>query len=165
MPYSDETHVAEPSPMDAPQEAPAPRIPLIQERIVLEGVQLNLSGRVATAVVRLREGGRRVSSRSVGRNVEQRRLHLLGDAAARALTELLPIGFGVVLSDIQSVSTEAGEAVIAAVTLLAPDGEEVLMGVARTEAGVAEASARAVLSAVNRRLAHVFADAPLISMN
>ena len=138
---------------------------MVQERIVLEGVQMNLSGQVATAVVRLRERGRRVSSRSVGRNVERRRLHLLGDAAARALTELLPLGYGAVLSDIQTVSTEVGEAVVTAVTLLAPDGEQLLMGVARMDTGIAEAAARAVLDAVNRRLSFVFADAPLISVN
>ena len=138
---------------------------MVQERIVLEGVQMNLSGQVATAVVRLRERGRRVSSRSVGRNVERQRLHLLGDAAARALTELLPLGYGAVLSDIQTVSTEVGEAVVSAVTLLAPDGEQLLMGVARMDTGIAEAAARAVLDAVNRRLSFVFADAPLISVN
>ena len=138
---------------------------MVQERIVLEGVQMNLSGQVATAVVRLRERGRRVSSRSVGRNVERRRLHLLGDAAARALRELLPLGYGAVLSDIQTVSTEVGEAVVTAVTLLAPDGEQLLMGVARMDTGIAEAAARAVLDAVNRRLSFVFADAPLISVN
>jgi hypothetical protein len=70
-----------------------------------------------------------------------------------------------VLADIQPITTEVGEAVVAAVTLLAPDGDQVLMGVARTESGMAEAAVRAVLNAVNRRLAFVFADAPLISMN
>lgn len=165
MPYDDEIHVADSSRIEMHSESRGERSPLIHERIVLEAVQMNLSGHVATAVVRLREQGRRASSRSVGKNVEARRLHLLGDAAARALTELLPLGFGVVLADIQPVTTEVGEAVVVAVTLLAPDGEQVLMGVARTEGGMAEAAVRAVLNAVNRRLAYVFADAPLISMN
>ena len=165
MPHDDDTHTAQPSQIEMGEEVRSERSPLIQERIVLEAVQMNLSGQVATAVVRLRERGRRVSSRSVGRNVEPRRLHLLGDAAARALTELLPLGYGAVLTDIQPIATEVGEAVVAAVTLLAPDGELVLMGVARSETGIAEAAVRAVLNAVNRRLSFVFADAPLISMN
>lgn len=165
MPQHDDMPAPQPASTEEHEEAPIGREAVIQERIVLEAVQMNLSGHVATAVVRLRERGRRVSSRSVGRNVEQRRLHLLGDAAARALTELLPLGYGAVLSDIQAVSTEVGDAIVAAVTILAPDGEQVLIGVARTEMGVAEAAVRAVLDAVNRRLAFVFADAPLISMN
>ena len=161
----DETHGAQPAQMEVREEMRGEPSPLIQERIVLEAVQMNLSGQVATAVVRLRERGRRVSSRSVGRNVEPKRLHLLGDAAVRALTELLPIGYGAVLADIQPIATEVGEAVVAAVTLLAPDGEQVLMGVARTETGMAEAAVRAVLNAVNRRLAFVSAEAPLITVN
>jgi hypothetical protein len=165
MSYDDQTHVADPSQIEMHQEVHGERSPLIRERIVLEAVQMNLSGQVATAVVRLREQARRVSSRSVGRNVEARRLHLLGDAATRALTELLPLGYGAVLADIHPITTEVGEAVVVAVTLLAPDGEQVLMGVARTDSGMAEAAVRAVLNAVNRRLAYVFADAPLISMN
>jgi len=165
MSYDDQTHVADPSQIEMHQEVHGERSPLIRERIVLEAVQMNLSGQVATAVVRLREQARRVSSRSVGRNVEARRLHLLGDAATRALTELLPLGYGAVLADIHPITTEVGEAVVVAVTLLAPDGEQVLMGVARTDSGMAEAAVRAVLNAVNRRLAFVFADAPLISMN
>ena len=165
MVHDDDTHAAQPSQIEMGEEVRSERAALIQERIVLEAVQMNLSGQVATAVVRLRERGRRVSSRSVGRNVEPRRLHLLGDAAARALTELLPLGYGAVLTDIQPIATEVGEAVVAAVTLLAPDGELVLMGVARSETGMAEAAVRAVLNAVNRRLSFVFADAPLISMN
>jgi hypothetical protein len=165
MPQGDETHAAPRSETATDQEVRAERAPLIRERIVLEAVQMSLSGQVATALVRLQERGRRASSRSVGRNVEARRLHLLGDAAARALTELLPLGYGIVLADIQPITTEVGEAVVAAVTLLAPDGELVLMGVARTESGMAEAAVRAVLNAVNRRLAFVFADSPMLSMN
>jgi hypothetical protein len=164
MPH-DDTPIAQPTEMEVGGEMRGEPAPLMQERVVLEAVQMNLSGQVATAVVRLRERGRRVSSRSVGRNAEPRRLHLLGDAAARALTELFPLGYGVVLADIQAINTEVGEAVVAAVTLLAPDGEIVLMGVARSEAGTAEAAVRAVLNAVNRRLAFVFADAPRVSMN
>ena len=53
MPHGDDTHVAH-SPQIEMEEARSERGPLIQERIVLESVQMNLSGQVATAVVRLR---------------------------------------------------------------------------------------------------------------
>jgi hypothetical protein len=151
--------------METAREVRGERYPLIQERIVLETVQMNLSGQVATAAVRLREAERRVSSRVVDRNVEARRPRLLGEAATRALTELLPLGYGLILSDIHAITTEVGDALVAAVTLLTPEGEQVLMGVARNETGMAEAAVRAVLNAVNRRLSFVFADTPLISMN
>jgi len=166
MPYDvDEIHTTHPSHMEASQDSSADRVPLIEDRIVLEAVQMNLSGQVATAVVRLRERGRRVSSRAVGRNVEARRLALLGEAAARALTELMPVGYGAILTDIQAVATEAGEAVVAALTLLLPEKEEVLMGIARSDTGMAEAAVRAILNAVNRRLSFVFVERPLTSMN
>jgi hypothetical protein len=147
------------------EEVRGERHPLIQGRVVLETVQMNLSGQVATAAVRLREADRRVSGRVVDRNVEAQRPRLLGEAAARALTELMPLGYGLILSDIQSIATAAGDAMVAAVTLLTPEGEQVLMGVARMETGMAEAAVRAVLNAVNRRLSFVFADTTLISMN
>jgi hypothetical protein len=149
-------------------EAQSPRherIALIQERIVLESVEMNISGQVATAMVRLREHGRAVSGRAVGRNLEPQRLALLGDAAARALTELLPLGYGVLVADVQPVATEAGEAVVAAVTLLTPEDEATLLGVARADDGVAQAAVRAVLDAVNRRLGFVFADAQMLHAN
>jgi hypothetical protein len=141
------------------------RMALIQERIVLESVGMNISGQVATAMVRLRERGRAVSGRAVGRNVEPQRLALLGDAAARALTELLPLGYGVLVAGVQPVGTEAGEAVVAAVTLLTPEGEATLLGVARAEGGVAEGAVRALLDAVNRRLGFLFADAQTMHAN
>jgi hypothetical protein len=149
---------------EAAEEVGGERHPLIQGRIVLETVQMNLAGQVATAAVRLREAERRVSGRVVDRNVEARRPRLLGEAAARALTELLPLGYGLIVSDIQAITTEAGDAMVAAVTLLTPEGEQVLMGVARMETGMAEAAVRAVLNAVNRRLSFVFADTTF-SMN
>ena len=161
----DDLHGAEAPQVEVGGDVREQRAPLIRERIVLETVQMNLCGQVATAVVRLREGTRRVSSRSVDRNVEAKRPYLLGEAAARALTELLPLGYGVILADIHPISTEVGDAVVAAITLLTPDGEQALMGVARTETGMAEAAVRAVLNAVNRRLSFAFADTPMISMN
>jgi len=163
--YDDDPHGTQTQQMEAGEITEGDRLPLIRDRIVLETVQMNLSGHVATAVVRLRAGGRRVSSRSVDRNAEANRLRLLGDAAARALTELLPVGYGALLADIRPVTTEVGEAVLAALTLLTPEGEQVLMGVARTEDGGAEAAVRSVLNAVNRRLSFIFATRPLISMN
>jgi len=163
MPYEQQTHAV--STTIEMEESRQERIALVQERIVLESVGLNISGQVATATVRLRERGRVVSGRAVGRNVEPQRLSLLGDAAARALTELLPLGYGVLLSGIRPVTIEVGDAVIAAATLLTPGGEVTLMGVAPADGGVTEAAVRAVLDAVNRRLAYLFADTPLLNAN
>lgn len=165
MPDDADLHGAQMPRTTPAQGAAGERLTLIRERILVESVQMTLSGQVATAVVRLRERDRHVASRTVGRNLEPQRLGLVGDAAARALTELLPIGYGILLTDIRSVGTEVGEVVVAAVTLLTPEAEQVLMGVAGAKAGMAEAAVRAILGAVNRRLSFVFTDAPLITMN
>jgi hypothetical protein len=163
MPYEQETHAGPAT--TAMEGLRHEQVALVQERIVLESVGLNISGQVATAMVRLRERGRTVAGRAVGRNVEPQRLGLLGDAATRVLTELLPLGYGVLVADVRAVATEAGEAVVAAVTLLTPEGEATLLGVARAEGGVAEGTVRAVLDAVNRRLGFVFADTPGMHAN
>ncbi len=124
-------------------------------RVVLKALRLDLSGLVATAIVELRHGERHTLARSVGRNVEDRRLFLVGEATARAVTDLLPQGYGVVLHDIQVIQpglSELGRGVLSSVWFLAPDNEQICLGVSAAGEDARLATARSVLSAVNRRI-------------
>lgn len=134
-----------------PGERQAPR----GERLTLKGLRLDLSGLVATAVVELTYRDRHADARSVGRNVEERRLFLIGEATARAATDFLPPGHGAVIHDVTLVqpgAAELGHGVLATVLFLEPDKEQFLFGVAPADGDVRLAAARAVLAAVNRRI-------------
>ncbi len=121
-------------------------------RIRFKGASLDVSGQVATATVKLILGDREVVGRAVGRNAQERRLFLAAEAAARAVTEFLPPGYGVVVHDIQPAPPDVGKALWAAVLFLTPTAEESLLGIAPIEDMVFEAAGKAVLNAVNRRV-------------
>ncbi len=121
-------------------------------RIRFKGASLDVSGQVATATVKLMLGDREVVGRAVGRNAQERRLFLAAEAAARAVTELLPPGYGVVVHDIQPAPPDVGKALWAAVLFLTPTAEESLLGIAPIDDMVFEAAGKAVLNAVNRRV-------------
>jgi GGDEF domain-containing protein len=121
-------------------------------RIRFKGASLDVSGQVATATVKLILGDREVVGRAVGRNAQERRLFLAAEAAARAVTELLPPGYGVVVHDIQPAPPDVGKALWAAVLFLTPTAEESLLGIAPIDDMVFEAAGKAVLNAVNRRV-------------
>lgn len=121
-------------------------------RIRFKGASLDVSGQVATATVKLMLGDREVVGRAVGRNAQERRLFLAAEAAARAVTEFLPPGYGVVVHDIQPAPPDVGKALWAAVLFLTPTAEESLLGIAPIDDMVFEAAGKAVLNAVNRRV-------------
>lgn len=134
------------------KELAADQAPEPSGRIRLKGASLDISGLVATASVKLVYGSQEVMGRAVGRNVQERRLFLVAEATARAVTEFLPAGYGVVLHDIQPTPTEVGKALWAVVLYLTPDGEESLLGIAPIDGMMIDAAGKAVLSAVNRRI-------------
>ncbi len=139
----------------APEQPPAMPVPAPDGtgRIRLKGASLDVSGLVATATVKMALGDREVVGRAVGRNAQERRLFLAAEAAARAITEFLPPGYGVVVHDIQQAPPEVGKALWAVVLFLTPAGEESLLGIAPIDDMVFEAAGKAVLNAVNRRIA------------
>lgn len=143
---------AEPRPQ---AEAVERAVPRGERRLVLKGQRLDLSGLVATAIVELAYGDRHAAARSVGRNVEERRLFLIGEATARAVTDFLPPGYGAVIHDaylVQPGAAELGRGVLAIVLFLEPEKEQFLFGVASADGDARLAAARAVLDAVNRRV-------------
>ena len=144
-----------PAPAPAEAQAVAPEAASREKRAVLTSLRLDLSGLVATAVVELTFGPRRIVARSVGRNTEGRRLFLIAEATARAVTDLLPSGYGAVIHDVtilQPGAPEQGRGILSSVLFLSPDNEQFLFGLAPAGNDPRLAAARASLSAVNRKI-------------
>ena len=156
---------AGPIPIPGAMEAPTGIVSVAgprEKRAVLTSLRLDLSGLVATAIVGLTFGRRHTVARSVGRNAEERRLFLIGEATARAVTNLLPAGYGAVIHDVQILQLdvpEQGKGILSIVLFLSPVSEQFLFGVAAAGGDPRMAAARASLSAVNRRIEPLLATA------
>ncbi len=135
-------------------EAPVGEVRIIDNarRLILKTVNLDIAGQVATATVHLTLSGRRVTGKAVGRDTEDRRLFLVAEATARAITEFLPRGYGAVLHHVQHAPSEVGVAIWSLVMLLTPTGEQSLLGIAPADGNLSEAAANSVLNALNRRI-------------
>lgn len=110
---------------------------------------LQPAGQAVTATVELVHGGRRVVAKSTGRNAAERHLFLMAEAAARAVTEFLPPGYGVILGEIHSLPEELGGALRAGVVFMTPTEDRALEGVAPVADRPETAAARTVLAAVH----------------
>jgi hypothetical protein len=137
--------MAEPS---APLHGPA-KTPSSDHRLVLKGVDIDVTGLVATGIVDLDFEGRRVRGKAIGRSSEGHHLALVGEAIARAVTDLLPAGHGAVFRQAVSTATDAGEVVVTVVEFLTPDRAEYLFGVSPVEGKPITGVARSVLNALN----------------
>ncbi len=136
---------------EAPKEEPV-RTVEGAKRLALKRVSLDLSGQVATALVELILGDRRAVGKTVGRDGEDRRLLLIAEATARAVTEFLPRGYGVTIHHIQHAPAEVGNALWSVVFFLTPTEEQSLMGIAPANGDLTEAAVNSVLNALNRRI-------------
>ena len=169
-----ETHaapVAQPAvqPSAAPQPSPTPAAapqPLptvgtsteLTRRLFLRKAELETAGFTASATVELSFGSRHAVGKAVGRNIPDQYLALAAEATIRAVIEFLPTGYGIVLENIQPVSSATEVAVWANVIFITPTEEQLLPGIARLDGQPALAAAKTILSAVNRRLELVLAD-------
>jgi predicted regulator of Ras-like GTPase activity (Roadblock/LC7/MglB family) len=129
-------------------------------RIILREVRLEVTGRAATAVVTLALDGSTVTGKAVGRSEPEQHLFIAAQATARAVTALLPQGYGVELERIIPVASEMDATIRAAgvkVLFLTPAGEETLLGIARIAGDEPVAAAKTVLSAVNGHIEMVLA--------
>ncbi len=121
-------------------------------RVVLRVVNLELTGFVAAASVEVMHGNCKGTGKVVGRNAPERHSFLVAGATARALTELFPRGFGIVLQNVYPVTSEVIKALSTVVLFLTPTREELLLGIAQVDDSLPRAAAKAVLNAVNRRI-------------
>jgi predicted regulator of Ras-like GTPase activity (Roadblock/LC7/MglB family) len=152
-------HQAQPASHPARAESPAAAI--VQEivrrtpagsRVILKGVSLDTIGFAATATVELILNGKKVIGKAVARNDSAQHLFVAADATVRAITALLPGGYGVVLEHIMPVASEVDQSIRAVsvkVLFLTPAGEQTLLGIAKITGDEPIAAAKTVLSAVN----------------
>lgn len=149
------------SPAAKPAPVPAQGYP---RRVILKGATLDVSGVAATATVELALNGHRVQGKAVARSDGEQLLYVAAEAAARAVTALLPAGYGVMLESIKPVSSEVDKglkAVGVKVIFLSPNGEQTLVGIARIADSEPLAAAKTVLSAVNSQLETLLEDQPI----
>ena len=121
-------------------------------RVILKGVTLDTAGFAATATVELVLNGKKVFGKAVARNDSAQYLFVAADATVRAITALLPEGYGVVLEHIIPVASEVDQSIRAVsvkVLFLTPAGEQTLLGIAKITGDEPIAAAKTVLSAVN----------------
>jgi predicted regulator of Ras-like GTPase activity (Roadblock/LC7/MglB family) len=159
----------EPTLRPAPIHHPAPatvqdivRSTPAGRRVILKKATLDVSGFVATARVELSLNGQKVMGKAVSRNDSDQHLLVAAEAALRAVTQLLPNGYGVVLEHITPVASEVDQtirAVSVKVLFLTPSGAQTLLGIAKVSGDEPVAAAKTVLSAVNSSLEQVLAQA------
>ncbi len=149
------------SPGPAPIRATQPGAPAVQEivrntpagrRVILKSVTLDAAGHAATATVELALNGRKVVGKAVARNDSAQYLSVAAEATVRAVSELLPDGYGVVVEHITPVASELDQSIRAVsvkVLFLTPAGEQTLLGIAKIAGNEPVAAAKTVLSAVN----------------
>lgn len=121
-------------------------------RIILKGVSLDTSGFAATATVELVLNGRKVTGKAVSRNDSAQHLFVAAEATIRAVTALLPEGYGVIVERIMPVTSEVDQSIRAVsvkVLFLTPTGEQTLLGIAKISGDEPIAAAKTVLSAIN----------------
>jgi predicted regulator of Ras-like GTPase activity (Roadblock/LC7/MglB family) len=154
---ADKTTVPPAQAPETPDPRPAPRSPAA--RVALKKAEIETAGFTATAIVELALGDRRAVGKAVGRNIPDQYLALAAEATIRAVTEFLPTGYGIVLENIQPVSSATEVAVWANVLFITPTDEQLLPGIARLENHPPLTAAKTILNAVNRRLELVLAEA------
>ncbi len=163
-----QAEAARPAPRPAPPQPEHPSPPSAAvpssrptgRRIVLRDVRVEVVGRAATAMVTLSLNGHTVTGKAVGRSEPDQRLYIAAQATARAVTALLPQGYGVELERIVPVASALDANILAAgvkVLFLTPAGEETLLGIARIAGDEPVAAAKTVLSAVNGHIETVLA--------
>jgi len=124
-------------------------------RVILKQASLEAAGFAATATVELAYNGEKIVGKAVARNDSAQYLYVAAEAAVRAVSELLPPGYGIVLEHVAPVASEADQSIKAIsvkVLFLTPAGEQTLLGIAKIVGDEPVAAAKTVLSAVNASL-------------
>lgn len=146
------------TPLRSVDDGAAPRVPSSvlpssEHRLILRGVDVQVTGMVATALIDLDFEGRKVRGKAIGRSAEQYHAGLVGEALTRAVTDLLPAGHGAVFRQTLPISTDYGNALVAVVEFLTPEANEFLFGVAPADGESLVGVAKSILSAVNHKTA------------
>ncbi len=127
----------------------------LEPDVMVKEARLDLNGSVATATVELALGDLQVTGKALGRNTPERHLRLIAEATARAMNELLPPGYGVVVHDIARVPVYTGHSLRAQVIFITPAEDQRLLGVMpidHFDHDLPVVAAKTVLSAVHQHI-------------
>lgn len=129
--------------------APPPRaIP----RLVFERLQLRVAGLEVTCAVTLTGSGREARGEGVGAATSSGTLRAVCGATLRAVERLATLPVRLEIEALELVSTGSESTVLVSVTMLTPAGGSRLTGAAAVRQDVRQATVRATLDAVNRRV-------------
>ncbi len=120
-------------------------------RVRLVSVRFVTDGPRAEADVKLDFDGNVHSGRACGPASEANRLRMVAEATLGAVAEYFNSDHQVSVDDVLSLDVRARRIVLVVMSLLTRGGEETLVGSSIVRAAEAEAVARAVLDALNRR--------------
>jgi hypothetical protein len=126
-------------------------LPSDDDRPAIIGVHELPEGTRTTVTVRLQWHGEEYSGSSTGPAATSARLRLVGEAALRAIEQLLD-GDALALDAIGHPAVGMRTAVVAVVVATGSRGEEVSVGSALSQGDDSAAAVRAVLDALNRRI-------------
>ncbi len=121
-------------------------------RVIIATITAQTTGLEATATVTLAAGGALYDGSSTAPATASSRPRLIARATLHAIVQLLPIG-ACDIEHAQVVSIGGREVAVSIVQVVTPEGEQIVTGSALVRGDEADAVARSVLDALNRRLA------------
>lgn len=130
-------------------ESESPNAPA--NRVLIASINSQTSGLEATATVTLAAGGKLYEGRSTAPSTASSRPRLIARATLAAVVQLLPVG-ACDIEHAQIVQIGSRTVAVSVVQVVTPDGEQIVTGSALVRADEADAVARSVLDAMNRRL-------------
>lgn len=118
----------------------------------ISGVTMLSAGRMVEARVLLQVGKDHFEGYTAGPGTASNRLRLVSQATLMALEKCLEGAGNFLTEDVSVITVSGSQAVICSVTFMTNAGEERLIGAAFVKNDVGEATVKATLSAINRRL-------------
>lgn len=122
------------------------------QRLMLESSHFAKNGTQGEARVVLRKGEETFTGTATGPASTGNRLRLMAEAALAAAKNSLQSDAAFSVEDIATTPIAGGNAVLVAVTVIRPAGEEILLGSSLVRGDERESTVRAALDAINRRL-------------
>ncbi len=121
-------------------------------RLKLHKINCSTSCGEIAITVTVSMGEKMFAASVLGPNTKQYRLRLVAEATLNAVEQYLGIKGIFIATDVQKSGIAGEEIIIAIISLCLERGEEILPGAALNKSDVMEATARATLDAINRRL-------------
>lgn len=122
------------------------------QRPRIAGVTMLSGGRTAEARVLLDIRGNQFEGSAAGPGTSSNKLRLIAQATLSALESTIEESGNFLIEDVSIITISGSHAVVASVALITNYGEERLIGAAFVNSDEREASVKATLAAVNRRM-------------